>query len=61
MSSLSAILFFIGGNYERLLKLYERNKILDSEFMNKYHFEILLKDYKNGKSIEEIGEIIKEE
>jgi hypothetical protein len=29
--------------------------------MNKYHFEILLKDYKNGKSIEEIGEIIKEE
>lgn len=34
---------------------------INAEFMNKYHFEILLEDYKNGKSIEEIGKSLKEE
>jgi hypothetical protein len=34
---------------------------INAEFMNKYHFEILLEDYKNGKSIEEIGKLLEEE
>lgn len=34
---------------------------INAEFMNKYHFELLLEDYKNGKSIEEIGKLLKGE
>lgn len=52
------------GNF--IYYLYElgyikEGQLINADFMNKYHFEILLEDYKNGKSIEEIGEIIKEE
>ena len=36
MSSLSAILFFLEVIMEEFLKLYQRNKVLDSKFMNKY-------------------------
>jgi len=55
-----------GGIGNFIWQLWELGYIKDgqpinAEFMNKYHFEILLEDYKNGKSIEEIGKLLKEE
>ena len=31
------------------------NQCINAEFMNRYHPELLLEEYKNGKSIDEIG------
>lgn len=47
--------------YLHKLKYIKDGQTINAEFMNKYHFELLLEDYKNGKSIEEIGKIIKGE